>query len=261
MNGPRLPGRADLPDQPDDLRAILLRDRWKIIILVTVVGGGGYWYFDPTIPRPVRLFAIAFAAAAVLGYVPAIRIVDYLYRPSHTHLVDFDAETDRLRIWKLTPAQWRDLEVRNDEIYPLQAAEPCWEGKNYDPEENTIDGTWRGSATDLELIESREAINDVRHQLEDMAKQSLTIRVKQSTLVRNAVSDIVMSFLSSYESETIYDGEELQQQIDEAIEHWELEDHRTQVELDETGDDQTQAEPNIEQFEQVHAAVGDPRGE
>jgi len=257
--------RDDLLDQADHLRGrtgwhhLKPPYRWPTVLgfflVVAVIIWTG-WF--PDIPRRLKLAFYAFVAAAVLGYPAAVRIVDYLYRPEHTYLVGFNAEKDEIGVWKLPPSSWRDLEITEGELYSLQAAHPAWECRSFDPDELQAEGSWRGSATDLELIESREAINEVRNDLEDLAKEGLTVRVKQSSIVRGAVRDIVQAFISDYETETLYDGDELQAKVDEAIDHWDLDEpQQEQEELDETHDDQTQAEPNIENFRTVVDSKGE----
>jgi hypothetical protein len=167
-------------------------------------------------------------------------------------LLDYNAENDQLAIWELPAPSWRELEVTENELHPIQAAEPTWEGRNYDPDTNEVEGTWRGSATDLELVESREQINEIRNDLEAMAKEGLTIRVKQSSIVRGAVREICMAFIADFEAETLYSGEELEGRIDEAIDHWDLdENQQEQEQVDDTKDDQSETEPNIENFGSV----------
>ena len=230
------------------LREAAIRDRWRIAILVTAVVGLAYYFgFNPQIPRRAKLFGMAFVAASLAGFPAATRVVDYLYRPTHTHLVEFDAETDTLRIWQLPASTWRELTVEDGEIYPLQADSPAWECRSYDPEDNVATGTWRGSATDLELVESRAAINDIRNELEDMAQEGLTIRVKQSTIVRTAVKDIVMAFLRDYESETVYSGDELQTKIDDAVDSFTLKTDTDEDDSQQPADDGTNAEPNVDE--------------
>ncbi|SDJ63022.1 hypothetical protein SAMN05216226_106100 [Halovenus aranensis] len=239
-----------VPEKATSLKQVAIRDRWKLATLGAVLLIA-IWFFEPNLPLPsgrhVKLFVMAFGTAALIGYPWVRRLVDWLYRPAHTHLHVFNAEKDLLAIWKLPASSWRDLDVTDHEIYPVQAAEPTYQAREYDPEENEAVGTWRGSATDLELVESRAAINDIRNDLEQMAQEGLTIRVKQSSIVRQATSDIIMEFLRDYESETVYSGEDLQQKIDDAIENWELDEAPEQPETDDRQDDQSQTEPNVDQ--------------
>lgn len=109
-------------------------------------------------------------------------------------------------------------------MYELKASFPAWECKNYDPEDNTCEGTWRGSVSDLELVENRQMIDEIRGDLEDLAREGVSIRVKQSSIVRTAVRDVVTSFISGIESETLYDGEKIQSAVDDALEQFDAED-------------------------------------
>lgn len=245
----------DLPDRPDDLRDRTGFHHLKppyskftvlgvfLVIAVLIFTG-----WTPTIPRRLKLAIYTFIPAALLGYPAATRIVDWLYRPDSTYLVDYDAQDDELAVWKIPASSWRELDVTEGELYSLHAASPAWEGRNFDPESLEVEGTWRGSATDLELVESREHINEIRNDLEDLAKEGLTIRVKQSSIVRGAVRDICQAFIADFEDETIYDGSQLEDKVDKAISHWQSETEQQQEELDETKDDKSLSEPNIANF-------------
>lgn len=203
---------------------ILVADRWRLLgVLLLAAGLAVYLGYDNEIPRWLRLFAITAGIGIALGYAPAARIVAWLYRPTYTYLVDVDSRTDEFAIWQLPPKVWRDLEVTEGELYDVRAIAPAWECREYDPEENTAIGTWRGSASDLELIEDRDAIDEIRTILEELAQEGLSIRIKQSGIVRSAVRGIVMSFVEGFESETLYDGENVKKSVERALNRWNFE--------------------------------------
>lgn len=223
---------------------VLVSYRW---VLAVAIGAalviGLYLGYEPEIPRSVKLFGIAALLSGALGYPVAARIVAWLWRPRYTYLVDVDARDSDFSIWELPPSAWRDLEVLEDEIYELRAAAPAWEVKDYDPVANTCRGTWRGSATDLEMIEEQERIDEIRGILEDLAKEGLSIRVKQSGIVRKAVRGIVMSLVEGFEKETLYEGSEVVQAVEDALERWNLREQKDPE--DGTADDGSLTEDNV----------------
>jgi len=250
------PDKEDVHNKVDDLRNrtgwhhLKPPYQWPTILVIGAIIVAIIWTgWFPGVPRRLKLAIYAFVPAFVAGYPAATRIVEWLYQPQVTYLVDWNAETDDLAIWELPASSWRDLQVSEGELYSIKAAHPAWEGKNYDSDENTVEGTWRGSATDRELIDSKESIDEIRNDLEDLAKEGLTVRVKQSSIVRGAVRDITQAFIADFEDATIYDGDQLQEAVDKAIDHWEIDDkQQQQEELDATQDDGTDAEPNAEDF-------------
>lgn len=216
------------------LASVLVRDRWRIFGLLLVGGAiGAIVGFELTIPRWLRLFAVAGVVAAVLGYPVAARVVAWLFRPGYTYLLSVDARGSDLELWQLPPSTWREIVVEDGELFQVQASAPAWECETYDPEENVATGTWRGSASDLELIADRERIDEIRGVLEELAKEGLTLRVKQSGIIRSAVRGIVMSFVEGFERSSFYDGEQIEAAVDDALDRWSSEDE----DEDEPGED------------------------
>mgnify|MGYP006275913395 CR=1 FL=1 len=225
---------------------VLVEDRWRILSVLLVAGGVlVYLGYDLSVPRWLRLFLITAGIGVALGYAPASRLVAWLYRPGYTYLLDVDARTDEFAVWQLPPDTWRDLRVEDGELYQVKATVPAWECRGYDPEENVAVGTWRGSASDLELIEDRERIDEVRGVLEDLAKEGLTIRVKQSGIVRTAIRGIVMSFVEGFEKETLYEGEQIEEAVEKALARWEFDGDRDDGDEPAPGDDGSLTEENV----------------
>lgn len=227
-----------------DWKAILVRDRWRFVgIALAVLAVAAYLGYDIEIPRWLRLYVTVVALTGALGYPVAARIVQWLYSPNYTYLVEVDARDSELAIWQLPPSVWRGLDVTDGELHEVRATAPAWECQEYDPEENEAVGTWRGSASDLELIEQRERIDEIRGELEELAQEGLTIRVKQSGIIRKSVRGIVMSFVEGFEKESLYDGEQIQNSVEEALTHWKT-DPDDDGDGSAPGDDGTEAEPN-----------------
>jgi hypothetical protein len=133
--------------------------------------------------------------------------------------------------------------VVEEDLHQLQASEQVYEVEQYNPDENKAVGTWRGSATGLDLVEHREAVHEVRGDLEDLAREGLAIRAKQSSIVRGAVSDIVMEFVADFEDQSTYSGDNIQARVDDALADLDAEDDDQEAEPD---DDRSLAESLLE---------------
>lgn len=232
----------------DSLKQVLIRDRWRILIVLSVLTIlVWYFWYQPEITREMKLFFYSFLFASLLGFVPATRIVEWLYSPDLVYLVDHDARDSDLAVWELHVSTWRDLDVTDGEVFQLRATKPAWEGKGYDPDENTCRGTWRGSASDLELVDDREKIDEIRGKLEDLAKEGIAIRVKQSSIVRSAVRNVAMRFIEGIETETVYNGDEIQRAVEDALEGYDLDDEtEPKPAEDDTNDDGHLTELNLD---------------
>ena len=234
--------KSDPVDKVVTLKRVLYEDR-RVIAGLLLIGSSVAYFLgvDFALPRWVKLFGLALLLGMMLGYVPASKIVEWLYSPNFTYLIDVDARDAEFAVYQLPPEVWRDLNVVEGELYEVRAAVPAWECRSYAPpdesvtykttngdgepmaielEDNQVVGTWRGSASDLELIQERERIDEVRGILEDLAQEGLSIRVKQSGIIRSAVRGIVMSFVEGFESETLYKGDEVKKSVDKALSRW-----------------------------------------
>jgi len=238
---------SEAPTEGRTWKDVLVADRWRLLGVLLVAGGAlVYFGYEVEVPRWLRLFLIAASATAFLGYPAAARLVAWLYRPNYTFLVDLDARTDDFAVWRLPPKAWRELEVSEGELYQIKSLYPAWECKNYDAEENTADGTWRGSASDLELIEDRDRIDEIRTILEDLAQEGLSIRIKQSGIIRSSIRGIVMSFVEGFEKETLYDGDEITKSVEKALNRWDLDEEKELPgSADDPGGDGSLTEENV----------------
>jgi hypothetical protein len=192
---------------------LLTAYRWWIGSATVVAVGLAVWFGlpeIPEIPRGPRLFAVGALAAIALGYAPAMKIVEYLYSPEGTYLVDIDARDNGFALYHLSPEKWEHLEVETGELYRLKTSADAYACRQYWPDYDVCMGTWRGSASDLELLEERERIDEIRETLEQQAQEGLTMRMKVGSIVRTAVRDIVNDLVSQYEGTAIHGGERVE---------------------------------------------------
>ncbi|RXK46599.1 hypothetical protein [Halorientalis pallida] len=206
---------------------LLTAYRWWIGSATVVAVGLAVWFGlpeIPEIPRGPRLFAVGALAAIALGYAPAMKIVEYLYSPEGTYLVDIDSRDNGFALYHLSPEKWKHLEVETGELYRLKTSADAYACRQYWPDYDVCMGTWRGSASDLELLEERERIDEIRETLEQQAQEGLTMRMKVGSIVRTAVRDIVNDLVSQYEGTAIHRGERVEDAVNEAMKDHNLRD-------------------------------------
>ena len=229
----------DNPNPEPSKLELLTRSRWfllAVVLVVSLVGSIVYYLTDPTIPpitREIKLFLMTLVIGAILAAIPATYLVDWLHTPANKYIVDYDASTDDFALYSIPAEHWPDLTV-DEELHRLNASEPVFEARNYDPDEHHAEGTWRGTASDLELVEHREQVKETRNDLEQLAREGLAIRAKQSSVVRGAVADIVMDFIADFEEETTYSGDEIQSRIEDALDD---------LDTEQADDDQEDEQP------------------
>ncbi|MHB9288120.1 hypothetical protein ACKVMT_13905 [Halobacteriales archaeon Cl-PHB] len=132
---------------------------WLGAAFLLVVGAVVAVVVKPTIPsgsvpRIVKVGAVGTIAAGALGYLPTAKVLDWLYDPPKRYLVCPGLTEDvEPGVWELTPQEYADLEVVGGQLYEWPSCEhPTYEVQDYYPDLNRAVGTWRGTATDSQMI-------------------------------------------------------------------------------------------------------------
>ena len=226
----------------DGLRA-RVRDRPLLTAILVIIGAGAaaglatgqLSWPSVSLSQRQKVLLLAAVVFAIPGRSAGKKIVAWLGSISWFYLIDIDAGYSRggFAVWRLSEAAWRDVTVVEGELFsPGGTLFPAYFCEGFDEGELEARGTWRGSASDLELIRERERIREVRNDLEDRAKWAVTIRIRASSIVRQAVREITMAIVAQYEDLTMFRGDALENAIDEATEDLDLE--KVEQEVDES---------------------------
>lgn len=200
----------------------LLTSPWPYLLLgvpIVVL----FLIFQPEIPTIVvpRPAKVLLAAAIVSGGVaafPADRIVSWLYDPPKRIIVQPALSEDEGGIWEMTPASFEALEVVDGQLYEWPGCSyPTYEVERYDEEAHVAVGTWRGSASDGEMIDSKQEIDEVRTELEAKARERDVLVTRAERIVREQILANTRQLIHEYNRATIVDVEELQARLDEAM--------------------------------------------
>jgi len=210
----------------------------------------------PEIPPMVFVVGGSLAVAGIVGYVGAEIIDWYTDDPEHIYYVKVGFPDGG--IWQLTPAKHERTQVIEGELHELSwTTHRAYEVEDYEPELDLAVGTWRGSATNLELIEDRERIDEIRDDLEAMAQEGLSYRIKAGRATRQAVADILNGLLASAEGATFDFEEKVESSIEGAIRDHDLAPNGEPVEVDGgTPEEESPAPPGEEWIEPETASEG-----
>lgn len=196
--------------------------------------------------RQVRVFLAALTFSTAAGAIPASRLVDWLDAQRRTVLVDIDPDGQDVAVWALTPDEWEELEVVDGELYRLRAFYPAWGVQSYDPEEHVAEGTWRGSKSDIELVREYEAIRELREDLLELAEEGVTQRMRHSSIVWTATKNLLTEFAASFESETLYQGEEVQDAVNKVLDGEAFHPEDVDAESEEEPGAEEESEPVVD---------------
>jgi len=171
-----------------------------------------------SLSRQVKVFLATLLLGSAIAYFPSKRLVDWIYNQPRILLFEIKAEKDEVKLWEFTPRLWEKVEVTEGSLHTVSTKKgEAYVCNKFIPTKNEAIGTWIGSANDLELIQEREKIEEVRNRLEDLAKQGLRTRIQVSSIVREAVNKIISKLAVSLEKEVVYNGEQIQESIDQAL--------------------------------------------
>lgn len=213
------------PDHSRTYRAF----RWlteNLLLLVSAVGillfvVASVLGFD--LPRNLRLIGLTGLITLVfVGRPTGKKVRSLLWDPNYIWLVDIDARRTKGGIFRMPAQRFREWSVEDgqlDWVSPNLAF-----GKAVDLGEQTVNGCWRGTLTDRELMRTLQAVEECRGQLEDDAKRGFAIEAQAFSIIRNATRKAVLRVVSTFERNTLPDeGEALTDEIDQAIEQFGLE--------------------------------------
>ena len=237
---PRRPTRTEL------LIEFVQTRFWSIVVFtVLLVGGVAYLASDFQIGKTAKLAVIVFVLTAPFGFLTAGRVVGWLHEPQWRWIIDVDARQSDGAIYRLSPSTFQELEVTDGQLD--QWSPMLYAGKGFDREELTIEGCWRGTLPDRELLRAIEKIDECRTQLEDDAKRGFAIETKAWTIIRNATRNAVLSVVDTFESGTLPDdGEGIGQEIEKAVAQFDLDQQIRHVSNDEPDD----LAPDPDEFDQ-----------
>ena len=214
--------------------------RWlteNILLLAGVIGLGLLVvssFLGVTIPRNLKIIGTSSLVSLVLvGRPVGKKAASWLYDPNFIWLLDVDARVKKAGIFRVPAQRFREWSVGDGNLDWVSADLAF--GKNVDLEEQSVDGTWRGTLTDRELMRSLQAVEECRGQLEDDAKAGFAIESQAFTIVRNATRKAVLTVVNTFEQGTLPDdGSGITDEIDSAVEQFGLERKIRNVESDDS---------------------------
>ncbi len=191
----------------------LLKAYRHYVGLLALLALAGLLYLQPDMPtvkirREWKVAAVALAAAGVVGYLPAAKVLDWLYNPPRRYVVSLGLSGGEPGVWELSPAAWNDVDVTEGQLYQWETTKwPVYEAEWFNPESLTAKGTWRGSKSDSELLRKEKEVEELREDLEQQANTSIDTELQIASRVRQAVKEIGRAIIDEHASATTYEGE------------------------------------------------------
>lgn len=201
-----------------------VRARFLSIVGVAAAAAGVALYLgvDIEIPRQVQVFLLAAVGLSPGAYMVGQYIVSLLWNPNYVYVLDIDAREIDGALYRFPYGTFKELEVVDGVLD--QVTNSLYIGKNVDLENLTVEGTWRGTMSDRELLRSLQKIEECRGTLEEDAKRGFIIESQAWTIIRGATRSAVLSVVSTFERGTLPDeGEGINEEIDAALERFDLE--------------------------------------
>jgi hypothetical protein len=94
-----------------------------------------------------------------------------------------------------------------------------------DLEDETLEGNWRGSLSDRELLVSLARVRECKGRLLEDAQKGFALRSQATTVVRTAVRDISHHIIATIETGTLPErGDRLEDAVDAAVRQFDFGD-------------------------------------
>ena len=230
------------PESLTEWTLVFVKERFLSIIaviafigLATVLVG-----VDLGIPRWLRLSGLTMIVLSPFAYLVGSSITGMLPDPPGEIVVDIDARKMDGAVFWFPTDDFRELTVIEGELN--QVAPSLYFGKQVDLDKMTAAGTWRGTLSDRQLLRGLQKVYECRGQLEDDAKKGFVLETQAFTMVRNAVRETTAVVVETFQRGTLPDeGEGLDNQIEQALEQFDLDD-RIDDELSDLNDLDTDAD-------------------
>ncbi|AHF22115.1 gp6 [Haloarcula hispanica pleomorphic virus 2] len=219
-----------------------LRARFLSIVAVVLIGSGlivllGY---DVSVPRRAKIALVAGGLLVPYGFIAGDYVTSLMPDPDFVWLVDLDARVLDGALFRFPSDDFRELSVTGPNGNPSRSYEltdltPFLKvGKNMQLEEMTVEGTWRGTLSDDDLLRALSKVEECRGSLEEKAQRGFTIETQAFTIIRSAARSCVMSVVRTFEEGTLPDhGESLAEEVDAALEQYDLQDELGELQDDE----------------------------
>ncbi|GAA0651897.1 hypothetical protein [Salarchaeum japonicum] len=167
---------------------------WRDLVKYALLAGGGWLALGndvPSAPEWVGVAVLALVLVAVAVMIATGRLDDLLPDPPRVTLyVINDEDTEVIEEWELSPDQFADAQVRGQLNHLPECKTETYECRAYDPQENVIEGTWRGSIAASDAIgaetanDALNAIEEVRGDLEQQARYGERLQRHLPSVVR-----------------------------------------------------------------------------
>jgi hypothetical protein len=209
-------------------------------LILLVVAAAMYLGISPSVPRWVKLALIVAILVSPSGLWAARYIIGLLPDPHMIWLVDVDAREPDASLFRFPARDFAELEVIEGELH--QAGPSLYFGKAVNIEEMTVVGTWKGTLSDRELLTAISKIDECRGTLEDDAKRGFQIETQAFSIIRSATRSAVRSVVATFEKGTLPDeGQGLGEEIDKALEQFDLDKEIRHTDDDKSASDQEEA--------------------
>jgi hypothetical protein len=202
-------------------------------LVLLAVAAGVMVGIDVSIPRWLRLGLIVSPLGLLCGHYASKFAIRLLPDPHIVWLVDVDLlDDDGAGLFALPAEDMADLNVTEGQLWA--PAPNLRFGKAVDLEEMTVEGTWRGTISDAEMLRALSMVRECRGELEDHAKRGFRIETQAFSIIRNATRQCVRSVVSTFERGSLPDeGNSLGNEIEKAIDDFGLEDQIRHTEVDD----------------------------
>ncbi|MFC4448138.1 MULTISPECIES: hypothetical protein [Halorussus] len=211
------------------------------IASLTLIGVGGWLLtghsieIAPATMDQIKVFGVSLVGFGIVFSPATIWFVKRLWNPDLQYLYDINAiDEETPDLWVSSPQNAEELTVREGRLHKFQIhGSPCWVGRDFNPEDGEITGTWRGAASDTEIMNNEQEIRANRGRNRYWARVGQEFSAKLPSIIDNIESRVWQSIGNETVDLTAHDSRAVRDEIMNEIDS--LEDVEAPDSVEQTG--------------------------
>lgn len=180
-----------------------------VLTVAYLYANSRYGYTLPDVPQWVLVLVVAMFGGALVGYVPARKLVDWLWHEETITLVELEADDGDLGIIEISPDRFSRMTVldhKGDERpstylhqVRLLSGGSAYEVDRYLPEQNVAVASWMAGATNRDIRRHEKAVKWIKKELSREADKSLDALVNAPEVMRSQGKVIANTLIRAVE--------------------------------------------------------------
>lgn len=177
---------------------------------------------DLDVPRNLQVILAAALLSSPFGWYAGKRVSSLLHSPNWVYIVELDTRKEESGLYRVPSDGYTQFTVTKGEV---DRPNPHLVfAQNVDLEAKTLEGVWRGTLSDRELMAELSNVYEIRGQLQQDAQEGFAVKSQAWMIVRDATRRATKSIVRTFERGTMpsEDGLEVSEAVENAVDSFDF---------------------------------------